>query len=202
MCIILRKYRNWSRPGIFTVFLFSFSTAFPQFQIEKDTLQKIFPVVINQLRVYTSPDLFLKNSDAGIITPIPVKDKNGVFFDSLKVRASKNQLTRRLYNFVVVRPDTIYKKQFIGTSDANYISYSGKKIRKIVIQRLSVFGADINNPSSDNPNKIENLLNKTHFNTNENIIKKNLLFSDCTFLLWSCSKPVVLHSDSGNLSQR
>ena len=178
MCIILRKYRNWLRPGIFTALLFSFSTAFPQFQIEKDTLQKSYPVIINQLRVNTSPDLFLKNSDAGIITPIPVKDKNVEFFDSLKVRASKNQFTRRLYNFVVVRPDTIYKKQFTGTSDANYISYSGKKIRKIVIQRLSVFGADINNPSSDNPNKIENLLNKTHFNTNENIIKKNLLFSE------------------------
>jgi hypothetical protein len=178
MCIILRRFRNWSGPGIFTAFLFSFSTAFSQFQIEKDTLQKIFPIVINQLRVYTSPDLFLKNSNAGIITPIPVKDKNVVFFDSLKVRASKNQFTKRLYNVVVVRPDTIYKKQFTGTSDANYISYSGKKIRKIVIQRLSVFGADINNPSSDNPNKIENLLNKTHFNTNENIIKKNLLFSE------------------------
>src|SRR5664280_3610336 len=85
MCIILRKYRNLLRPGIFTALLFSFSTAFPQFQIEKDTLQKIYPVIINQLRVNTSPDLFLKNSDAGIITPIPVKDKNVEFFDSLKV---------------------------------------------------------------------------------------------------------------------
>jgi len=161
--------------------LFSYSTAFPQFRTEKDTLQKIGPVNINQLRKNIplfSKNLFLKNSNAGIITPIPVKDKNVVFFDSLKVRASKNQLTRRLYNFVVVRPDTIYKKQFTGTSDANYISHAGKKIRKIVIQRLNVFGADINNPSSDNPNKVENLLNKTHFNTNENIIRKNLLFSE------------------------
>jgi len=181
MCIILRKYRRWLRPGIFMAFLFSYNIAFSQFRTEKDTLQKISPVIINQLREnisLNSKDLFLKNSDAFIIVPIPVKDKNIVFFDSLKVRASKNQLTRRLYNFVVVRPDTIYKKQFTGTSDANYISYSGKKIRKITIERLSVFGADINNPSSENPNKIENLLNKTHVNTNENIIRKNLLFSE------------------------
>jgi outer membrane protein assembly factor BamA len=47
-----------------------------------------------------------------------------------------------------------------------------------VIQRLNVFGADINNPISNNTKKIENVLNKTHFNTNENIIRKNLLFSE------------------------
>jgi hypothetical protein len=72
----------------------------------------------------------------------------------------------------------VFKKQFTGTSDASYIQYAGKRIRKIVIQRLNVFGADINNPSSDNTSKIENILNKTHFNTNENIIRKNLLFSE------------------------
>jgi len=106
------------------------------------------------------------------------KDKNLVFFDSLKMRASKNKLTKKLYDFIIVSHDTIDKKLITGTSDSNYISYSGKKIRKIEIQRLNVFGANINNPSSGNPKKIENLLNKTHFNTNENIIRKNLLFSE------------------------
>jgi hypothetical protein len=113
-----------------------------------------------------------------IPTQVPVKDKNHIFFDSLKVRASKNNLTRRLYGFVVTNKDTLYKKQFTVTSDASYTRYSGKRIRKIVIQRLNVFGADINNPMSNNTKKIENVLNKTHFNTNENIIRKNLLFSE------------------------
>lgn len=45
------------------------------------------------------------------------------------------------------------------------------------MQRLNVFGTNIENPSSVNPDKVENLLNKTHVNTNENIIRKNLLFS-------------------------
>ena len=101
-----------------------------------------------------------------------------MFFDSLKVKASKNLLTKKLYDFVIVSPDTIQNKRITGSSEASYISYSGKKIRKIDIKRLNVFGANINNPASDNLKKIENLLNKTHVNTNENIIRKNLLFSE------------------------
>jgi hypothetical protein len=105
------------------------------------------------------------------------KDKNLVFFDSLKVKASKNRFTKKLYDFIIVSPDTIVKKQITGTSDASYINYSGKKIRKIEIKRLNVFGVNINNPTIDNPKKIDNFLNKTHVNTNENIIRKNLLFA-------------------------
>lgn len=161
--------------------LLSYNVAYPQFRSGNDTIKKIPPETINKITNIISlfsKELLLSMPTSIIPTPIPVRDKNLVFFDTLKVRASKNQLTRKLYNFVVVRPDTIYKKQFTGTSDINYIKYSGKRIRKIRIQRLNVFGADINNPSAYNPNKIENILNKTHFNTNENIIRKNLLFSE------------------------
>ncbi|MDO9339508.1 MAG: hypothetical protein Q7T72_03165 [Bacteroidales bacterium] len=105
------------------------------------------------------------------------KDKNLVFFDSLKLRASKKRLTKKLYDFIIVSPDTIVKKQITGTSDASYINYSGKKIRKIEVKRLNVFGVNINTPASNSTKKIENFLNKTHVNTNESIIRKNLLFA-------------------------
>ena len=90
-------------------------------------------------------------------------------------------LTRKLYDFVIVKPVTpgaINNKRISGSSESSYISYSGMKIRKIEIKRLNVFGANINNPASGSPGKIENILNKTHFNTNENIIRKNLIFSE------------------------
>lgn len=79
---------------------------------------------------------------------------------------------------MIVDPDTIYKKKFTSTSDANYLIHSGKIIRKIEITRLNVFGTDINFPVTDDANKLENLLNKTHFNTAENIVRKNLLFNE------------------------
>jgi outer membrane protein assembly factor BamA len=103
---------------------------------------------------------------------------NSGFYDSLKVRASKHLLTRKLYDFVVVSGQPAPVSKNSESSDASYLKYSGKRIGKISIQRLSVFGSDINNPDSFSPNKLESLLNKTHLNTNEFIIRKNLLFKE------------------------
>ena len=181
MCRIPGKYINWLRSFFILVLLFSFKIVYPQQIQENDTLKKIPPDIINKITNLISifsKEVLLSMPSSIIPSKIYIRDKNLVFFDSLKVRASKNQLTRRLYSFVIINPDSTFKKQFNGPSDANYIIYSGKKIRKIIIQRLNVFGADINNPTSGKPNKIENVLNKTHFNTNENIIRKNLLFSE------------------------
>jgi len=180
MCKNPEKYRSCIVSLMIMALLFLCNIAYPQYTAKNDTVKKIPPEVIkkisNLISVFSKQTLLSMPSS---IVPASVPaDKNISFFDSLKIKASRNQLTKRLYSFVIVRRDTIYKKQFTGTSDANYIQYSGKKIRKIVIHRLNVFGADINNPASADPNKIENILNKTHVSTNESIIRKNLLFSE------------------------
>ena len=180
MCKNPEKYRSCIVSLMIMALLFLCNIAYPQYTAKNDTVKKIPPEVIkkisNLISVFSKQALLSMPSS---IVPASVPaDKNILFFDSLKIKASRNQLTKRLYSFVIVRRDTIYKKQFTGTSDANYIQYSGKKIRKIVIHRLNVFGADINNPASADPNKIENILNKTHVSTNESIIRKNLLFSE------------------------
>jgi hypothetical protein len=131
----------------------------------------------NIMTLFTK-ELLLSIPGSIVPTTVQIKDRNIVFFDSLKIRASRNQLTKKLYSFIIVNPDTTFKKRFTGTSEAGYIDYAGRKIRKIIIQRLNVFGADIHNPTSGGPSRVENLLNKTHVNTNENIIRKNLLFSE------------------------
>ena len=180
MCKNPAKYRSCIVSLMIVALLFLCNIAYPQYTAKNDTVKKIPPEVIKKISDLIS--VFSKQallSMPSSIVPASVPaDKNILFFDSLKIKASRNQLTKRLYSFVIVRRDTIYKKQFTGTSDANYIQYSGKKIRKIVVQRLNVFGADINNPASADPNKIENILNKTHVSTNESIIRKNLLFSE------------------------
>lgn len=105
-------------------------------------------------------------------------DKNLYFYNSLEVRAAKRPLTKKLYEFIIVNPDTINSKQITANSDAGFNKYSGYRIRNITIERLNVFGVNINDPTSSNPKKTDNLLNKTHVNTSENIIKKNLLFTE------------------------
>lgn len=105
-------------------------------------------------------------------------DKNLYFYNSLEVRASKRPLTKKLFDFLIVNTDTVNSKQITGTSDASYFNYSGNRIRNIAIERLNVFGVNINEPAASNPKKIDNVLNKTHVNTSESIIKKNLIFSE------------------------
>jgi hypothetical protein len=181
MCNIQKKYRRSFRPLLVLAILVFCINAYPQKQSERDTILRISPDRFyrnGDSKSFFSNDILIKVPTSLIPATILSKDKNLVFFNSLKVRASKNQFTRKLYDFLIISPDTIVKKRLTGASDANYVSYSGKKIRKIVIQRLNVFGVNINNPASNSSRQIDNLLNKTHINTNEIIIRKNLLFSE------------------------
>ncbi|MFZ0280931.1 MAG: hypothetical protein WAL29_04735, partial [Bacteroidales bacterium] len=86
--------------------------------------------------------------------------------------------TRTLYDFVIINREPSVKKEITGVSDKNYQGYKGKTIRNIVVQRLNVFGTDINIPGVNRTNKLEKFLNNTHFNTSEAIIRKNILFNE------------------------
>ncbi|TAL67452.1 MAG: hypothetical protein EPN88_07490 [Bacteroidetes bacterium] len=175
------KYRNLFRPLIFVALLFLSVSVYPQNHSEEDTIIRISPGTFIHIRdsiSFFSGDSLLRLPSSLIPASFSTRDRNLIFFDSLKARASKNPITKKLYDFVIVRPDTINYKRIIGKSDAIYKSFSGKKIRKIDLKRLDVFGSNINNPASAGPNKLENILNKTHVNTNEKIIRKNLLFSE------------------------
>ncbi len=180
MCKTRTKFRKYSGPTIFLVLLLSCNIAFPQVRREKISINHISRKTVVNLRK-DIPPLFNDSlrAESFKLMPLPhPSDRSTKFYDTLKVRASKNRFTKRLYDFLVVNPDTLYKRRFASTSDANYKKYTGKKIRKIIIQRLNVFGTDINYPYLDNPKNYEKILNKTHFNTTENIVRKNLLFKE------------------------
>lgn len=181
MCKYQGKYITSFRSLIVLTLLLIFQDVYSQTTQVNDTIKKVPVEVLNNITnilTLLTKDFLFSMPRTIIPTTVRIKDKNMVFFDSLKIKASRNHLTKRLYSFIVVNPDTTIKKQFSGASDAGYKDFSGRKIRKIIIQRLNVFGADIRNPASGEPSRIEKLLNKTHFNTNENIIRKNLLFSE------------------------
>ena len=101
-----------------------------------------------------------------------------VFLDSLKVKASKYLVTKALYDILIVSGGKVNNVLMTGSSDQGFQKFSGKKIRNIEVKRLEVFGSDIDKPLLSNPTRMDNILNKTHQNTNEFIIRKNLLFSE------------------------
>jgi len=141
-------------------------------------------------------DLHLKIPDAPLPSAAGKYERTPVFYDSLKVRASKKLITKKLYDYLVVSRGPSAKKEITGESDAGYVLYSGKRIRNIEIRRLNVFGTNISVPLSSNPAGIEKLLNATHVNTNESIIRKNLLFVEGDTL-----SPLVLSDNERILRQ-
>lgn len=113
-----------------------------------------------------------------LIPPRYPKDRTLIFLDSLKVKASKNLVTKTLFDFLVVTNEPVNNVQFTGTSDINFLIHTGKKIRRIEMKRLEPFGTNIEAPLYYDPNKPGRILNKTHINTSEYIVRKNLLFSE------------------------
>jgi hypothetical protein len=113
-----------------------------------------------------------------IINPGAGKNgRNDPYYDSLKQKASKKNLTKKLYSLVIVNQPSLELKKITSKSDESYRKYAGKKIRNIEFIRLDVFGTNINNPLSSPSSGSNNLLNRTHMNTREMIIRKNLLFT-------------------------
>ncbi|MDR2887240.1 MAG: hypothetical protein LBV26_04440 [Bacteroidales bacterium] len=103
-------------------------------------------------------------------------DRTQSFYDTLRARAQRSGFTRRLYDIVIVTPESPAPKEIERKSDDSYRTYSGLQIRRIEVRRLDVFGSDINNPTVSTGRRQTNILNRTHINTSEKIIRKNLLF--------------------------
>ena len=180
MCGSLRKYKNTLGPYFLIVLLFSCKIASSQIRPVQENINSVSDESIDIIRTKIPP-FFNDTLSAGFSTlkqPVYSKDKNELFYDTLKVRASKNKLTKEIYGALVVNKQHAPENSFAVTSDANYKKFEGKRIRNIIIQRLDVFGTDINAPESENARSYEKVLNKTHFNTSEKIIRKNLLFTE------------------------
>jgi hypothetical protein len=174
------KYRRSVGPLILLALLFFNEPLYPQ---QKNNIDSILSSQPEKIRNLPGSSTLIVNGNPGIPESlIPFNAQNDkqttILLDSLKIKASKYLLTKKLYSLLIVSSGPSSQKNISKSSEADYLQYSGKRIRNIEIQRLDVFGSNIYNPLISNPNKIENILNKTHLNTNEFIIRKNLLFSE------------------------
>ena len=180
MCFLQLKYKRSVEPLFFLALFF---INYPLLSQDKYTPDSVSSGGLYK-NIVLMPDLrFLQfnslavNTDSLIPPNIRQLETSSVFLDSLKIRAEKYTITRKLYDFMVVSNNQSSYKQMNESSETDFSPFAGKKIRKIEIRRLDVFGTDIDYPDLSNPNRMENFLNKSHLNTNEFIIRKNLLFS-------------------------
>lgn len=133
-------------------------------------------------QIGTRDSLFLNPADTignmDLIPPRVATDKFVVMMDSLRVRTSKNLMAQKIFNLFIVSKAPVNSRQISGKSEFGFLMHSGKTIRSIEIIRLNVFGTNINAPLYNEPGKLQSILNKTHLNTNEAIIRRSLLFEE------------------------
>lgn len=161
--------------------LFFYNSLYSQNNVIQDTIirvQRGSVIQFNETRTFIPKDTLIKVPGTLVLSGHSRGDRTITFYDSLKSKASKKNVTKALFDLVIVSPDTSNKKLITSNSQESFREYSGRKIRKIQIQRLNVFGANLDNPGYYNPHGVEKILNSTHINTNENIIRKYLLFSE------------------------
>ena len=179
MSTSIRKYEE----GLNVIFLLVFSAIssnlFSQSDTKNDTV--IIAPTGSYVQVRDSVAYFSKDSVIWVPSgadPYIINENKQAnsFYDSLRIRAARSNLTKRLYDIVIITPDNSKQDKIEVISDENYLGYSGLKIRNIEVKRLNVFGSNINDPAAASSNLTTNILNKTHINTTERIIRNNLLF--------------------------
>jgi len=106
-------------------------------------------------------------------------EKSVNFYDSLKVKAAKRNFTKKLYELLIVSSDQSKESAPLKQKSENqFVQYQGKRIRKIIIYKTEVFGPTLFDTTRIASTWIEKSLNKMHINTNDRIIRKNLLINE------------------------
>lgn len=100
--------------------------------------------------------------------------KHGIFYDSLKYKASKRKLTHLIYDALISPPKSYVDKEALTL---NYYSrMKGKIISEIKIIPLEVFGPTFQDTTRKAKSWVEKSANKIHTKSNLNTIQKMLLF--------------------------
>ncbi|HUS87036.1 MAG TPA: hypothetical protein VMW76_07345 [Bacteroidales bacterium] len=103
--------------------------------------------------------------------------RTNVFYDSLRLKASRSKLTKKLYDLVIVPPGRDNENKINNPNTATYARHSGKIIRQISVTRLDAFGTSISDPEQSTSRESATFMNRTHIKTREFIIRNYLFFN-------------------------
>ena len=135
-------------------------------------------VSINDSLVYFKNDTVIYISDSYMPQDTSLYSRTIVFYDSLKAKAERKNITKILYDIVVVPPARISASRMNERNINNYTEHSGKIIRHIFFRRLNAFGTTINDPEASLENEQSYFLNKTHIKTREYVLKNYLIIEE------------------------
>ena len=106
-------------------------------------------------------------------------DESERFYDNLNSRKQDNRILKKLYPLVFKAPP---RKEISDTPEIEdqllFTEHQGKIIRTIQIKKLDIFGTSVHDTLLISRTRLENLLNKTHINSSNAVIKKYLLIEE------------------------
>lgn len=106
-------------------------------------------------------------------------DESERFYENLNSRKQDNRILKKLYPLVFKAPS---RKEISDTPEITdqlpFTEHSGKIIRTIQIKKLDIFGTSVHDTLLISRTRLENLLNKTHINSRNAVIKKYLLIEE------------------------
>lgn len=103
---------------------------------------------------------------------VKVDKKSELFYDSLQIKASRNRITKRLYEVLITSGTAPVSPEL--NSYEYFKTFENKVIGTITIKSLAVFGPNFNDTARVTDIWIEKAANKLHTKSNLYVIRKNL----------------------------
>ncbi|MFQ3213707.1 MAG: hypothetical protein ACI9XJ_000497 [Marivirga sp.] len=101
--------------------------------------------------------------------------KSEMFYDSLKSKASKNKLTKRLYSLLFLSSAaSLSENKLIVNSEDPFEPFLGKKYGAIIIKRVPILEGSVRDTSKMVTSWHARTVNKFHVSTRKSIIRENL----------------------------
>lgn len=104
---------------------------------------------------------------------VPSNNKSEDFYDSLKVRASRKNFYKLIYDALVTGHKPV--KDIKSEAISYYSQGQGKTIRKIQFLRLDVFGPSLQDTARKARSSLEKIGNSIHTRSDLNNLRKNLI---------------------------
>ncbi|UZR97482.1 hypothetical protein [Chondrinema litorale] len=162
-------------------------TTYGQVEPKPETLQDSVLVKKNMLVEYKDT-LFVTKSDTviyyytGDYIYIPSLDngKSEVFYDSLKAKSERSKISSWIYDFLISesknQPSDTNAEDNVVKSTAPFEKYKGKIISSIILTSVPILEGSVMDTTQLVDTGLGKLANKLHVNTNNKVIKRNLIF--------------------------
>jgi len=135
----------------------------------------LYFIIVLVLLLIKTKDVLAQSTEPDTISiDVLHSEKQELFYDSLKYKASQGKLTRIIYDFLISPPRPYVDKKALALN--YYSQLEGKIISEIRIKALDVFGPTFQDTTKTAKSTFEKTANKIHTKSNLKSIQKLLLF--------------------------